>query len=66
FTVAESLRGAGYLAELDFTGRAESDYGWVVSVSGKGPSRFVLKDCRQKRRQEVASLAEILKVVSEG
>jgi len=66
FSVAESLRGAGYLAELDFTGRAESDYGWVVSVSGKRPSRFVLKDCRQKRRREVASLAEILKVVSEG
>jgi histidyl-tRNA synthetase len=66
FTVAESLRGAGYLAELDFTGRAESDYGWVVSVSEKGPSRFVLKDCMQKRQREVASLADILKVVGEG
>jgi histidyl-tRNA synthetase len=66
FAVAESLRDAGYLAEIDFAGRAESDYGWVVSVSEKEPSRFVLKDCIQKRRREVASVAEILEVVSEG
>jgi histidyl-tRNA synthetase len=66
FTVAESLRDAGYLAEIDFTGQTESDYGWVVSVSEKEPSRFVLKDCIQKRRREVASVAEILEVVSEG
>ena len=66
FTVAESLRDAGYLAEIDFMGRAESDYGWVVSVSEKEPSRFVLRDCIQKRAQEVASATEILRVVSEG
>jgi histidyl-tRNA synthetase len=66
FTVAESLRDAGYPAELDFTGRKESNYRWVVLVSGKEPSPFVLTDCIQKRRREVASLAEILKVVSKG
>jgi histidyl-tRNA synthetase len=66
FAVAESLRDAGYLAEIDFTDRTESDYGWVVSVSEKEPSRFVLKDCIQRRRREVASVAEILEVVSEG
>jgi histidyl-tRNA synthetase len=66
FAVAESLRDAGYPTEIDFTGRAESDYEWVVSVSGKEPSRFVLKDCIQKRRREVASVGEILEVVSEG
>jgi histidyl-tRNA synthetase len=66
FAVAESLRDAGHAAELDFTGRAESDYRWVVLVSGKGPSRFVLTDCMQRRRRDAASMAEILKVVSEG
>jgi histidyl-tRNA synthetase len=65
FTVAESLRDAGHAAELDFTGREESNYRWVILVSGKEPSPFVLKDCIQKRRREVASMAEILKVVSE-
>jgi histidyl-tRNA synthetase len=66
FAVAESLRDAGHLAELDFTGREESNYRWVILVSGKKPSPFVLTDCVQKRRREVASMAEILKVVSEG
>jgi histidyl-tRNA synthetase len=66
FAVAESLRDAGHPAELDFTGREESNYRWVVLVSGKEPSPFVLKDCIKKRRREVGSLAEILKTVREG
>jgi histidyl-tRNA synthetase len=66
FAVAESLRDAGYPAELDFTGRKESNYRWVVLVSGKAPSPFVITDCTQKRRRDAASMAEILKVVSEG
>ncbi|MGB5926229.1 MAG: HisS family protein [Dehalococcoidia bacterium] len=66
FTVAESLRDAGYPTEIDFTDREESSFRWVILVSAKKPSRFVLKDHIQKRRREVASVAEILKVVSEG
>jgi histidyl-tRNA synthetase len=66
FTVAELLRDAGYPTEIDFTDREESSLRWVIAVSGKQPSRFVLKDCVQKRRREVASVAEILEVVSEG
>jgi histidyl-tRNA synthetase len=65
FTVAESLRDAGHPAELDFTGREESNYRWVILVSGKEHSQFVLTDCMQKRRRDAASMAEILKVVSE-
>jgi histidyl-tRNA synthetase len=66
FTVAELLREAGYPTEIDFTDREESSLRWVIAVSGKKPSRFVLKDCVQKRRREVASVAEILEVVREG
>jgi histidyl-tRNA synthetase len=66
FTVAESLRDAGHSAELDFTGREESNYRWVVLVSGKEPSPFVLTDCVQNRRRDAASMTEILKVVGEG
>ena len=66
FAVAESLRDAGHPAELDFTGREESNYRWVVLVSGKEPSPFMLTDCTQRRRRDAASMAEILKVVSEG
>jgi histidyl-tRNA synthetase len=66
FTVAESLRDAGHPAELSFTGQEESNYRWVILVSGKEPSPFVLKDCIQKRRRDAASMAEILKVVRGG
>jgi len=66
FDVAKSLRDAGCLAEVDFTGQAESDYEWVISVSGKKPSRLVLKDCLKKRQRKVASVAKILEVVNEG
>jgi len=66
FAVAGSLRDAGHPAELCFGEREGSSYRWVVLVSGKEPSPFVLKDCIQKRRREVASLAEVLKVVNRG
>jgi len=66
FAVAESLRDAGHPAELDFMGREESNYRWVVLVSGKEPSPFMLTDRVQKRRRDAASMAEIIKVISEG
>jgi histidyl-tRNA synthetase len=64
FAVAESLRDTGHVAELDFTGRRESDYEWVVTISGREPFRFVLKGRLQKRRREVSSVAGILEVVN--
>ena len=66
FALASSLRGAGYPAEIDFTDREESSFRWVILVSDTKRSGFTLKDCRQKRRRELASVAEILKVVSKG
>jgi histidyl-tRNA synthetase len=63
FTVAESLREAGYPAELDFTGRKESNYRWVVLVSGKEPSPFMLTDCIKRRRRDATSVAEILSII---
>jgi histidyl-tRNA synthetase len=67
FAVAQSLRDAGYPAELAFTGREEPDYRWVVLVSGKEPSPFVLRDCIQRQPRYIGdSMAELLKVVSEG
>jgi len=66
FAVAESLRDAGYPAEIDFTGRGESDYRWVLSVSGKETAPFVLKDCVRRRQRRITSVAKILEVASEG
>jgi len=66
FTAAGSLRDAGYPAELDFTGREESNYRWTVLVSGNEPTPFTFTDRVRRRRRDAASMAEILKVVGEG
>jgi histidyl-tRNA synthetase len=66
FTLAGSLRDAGHPTELDFTGREESNYRWVVLVSGGEPSPFVLIDRQTKQQRDVASMAEILRVVGKG
>jgi len=64
--LASSIRDAGYPAETDFTDRGESGFRWVILVSGTKRSRLTLKDCRQNRRRDLASVAEILRVVSKG
>ena len=66
FSLAASLRDAGYPAEIDFTGRLEPGFQWVVLVSGTKRVRFMLKDCKRKRQHELASVKEILRVVSKG
>ncbi|GAG36021.1 unnamed protein product, partial [marine sediment metagenome] len=66
FTLAGSLRDAGHPTELDFTGREESNYRWVVLVSGGEPTPFVLIDRQTKRQRDVTSMAEILRVVGKG
>ncbi len=63
FIVAGSLRDAEHPAEIDFTDRKESDYRWVVQVSGRETSPFVLKDCKQGQQRNVTSLTEILGII---
>ena len=60
FTLVQSLHDAGHAAELGFTGWVKSDYRWIILVSGRGTSPFVLIDCKQKRQRGVASVAEVL------
>jgi histidyl-tRNA synthetase len=66
FALASSLRNAGYPVEIDFTDREESGFRWVILVLGTKRPRFTLKDCRRKRRRQVASVEEILEVVTKG
>ena len=66
FALAESLRDAGYLAELDFTDPEESNYRWVVRVSGKETPEFAVTDCIRNRERDARSMAEMLEVLSEG
>jgi histidyl-tRNA synthetase len=60
FDLAQSLRNAGYVAELDFAEREMSRYRWIVSVSGKRPSAFAIVDQKQKEHRDVACVEEVL------
>ncbi len=66
FALAQSLRDAGHMAELGLAGWGKSDYRWIISVSGKEPSPFVLSDRQEKRQRDVASVAELLDMLGEG
>ena len=66
FMVAKSLRDAGHVVELGFTGREQSDYRWTISVSGKEPPSFVIVNCEQKQEKIVSSIVEILDALGVG
>jgi len=61
FQLAESFRQAGYVAELDFSGR-QSDRRWIVSAQGK-PSPFTIIDQTQNRKKEASSIDDVIKTV---
>jgi histidyl-tRNA synthetase len=64
FTLAQSLRDAGQMAELGFTTQKESSYRWIILVSGDG-TPFVVTDGQTKQQRDVASIAEILSILGE-
>jgi len=61
FEAARFLREAGYLAELEPGGKELSSYRWLVSVLADGP--FLLIDQATGKKSEVASPAEVLRVM---
>jgi histidyl-tRNA synthetase len=63
FALAQSLRDAKHVAEVDFIRRDPSAYHWVVSISGRDLTRFTVTDCKQGQQQTVASPAEVLGIV---
>jgi len=61
FQLAESLRQAGYVTELDFSGR-QPDGRWVITVQEK-PSTFTVIDQARKRKKEASSIADAVKMI---
>lgn len=61
FQLAESFRQAGYVAELDFSGR-QSDWRWTITVQDKPPP-FICTDQTRNQKREVTSIADVLKIV---
>jgi len=61
FQLAEALRQAGYVTELDFSGR-QWDQRWVVAVQEK-PSPFTVIDQTRNQKKEASSIADAIKMV---
>jgi histidyl-tRNA synthetase len=61
FQSAESLRQAGYVAEIDFSGQ-QSDRRWIISVQEK-PLLFMVTDQSRNLKREASSIAEAINMI---
>jgi len=61
FSLAQSLRSAGRIVELDFAGESVADYRWVVSVSGE--ESFVIIDQKSGEKWEVRTLPQVVGIL---
>ncbi len=62
FKTADSLRRAGYIAELDLDGQKPGT-NWMIEVRGKTPV-FTLKNLLHKKEFKAASINEILEILN--
>jgi len=63
FHLAQALRRAGYVAEMDFDGTKTSSWRWVVTVKEDGAPAFVVFDQMKRETTEVTSYIEVLNLV---
>jgi histidyl-tRNA synthetase len=61
FQLAQSLRQAGYAAELDFSGR-QANRRWIIAVQEKLPPFLVINQARNQKT-EASSIAEAVEMV---
>ena len=61
FQIAQSLREAGYIAELDFNNR-KPNYRWVITVEDK-PSTFTITDQTKNLNKEFSSISDAIKML---
>lgn len=64
FTVAESLRCAGYVAEIDLGGQEPAGLKWTLDVRSTAP-RFTLRDRVKSGNFEAKSIEEVLSLLEE-
>ncbi len=63
--LAQALRQAKRLVEIDFTEPEVSSYRWVISVSENETCPFVVIDCKQKQQREAASISKVIAILDE-
>ncbi|MFC2050242.1 ATP phosphoribosyltransferase regulatory subunit [Chloroflexota bacterium] len=61
FQLAQSLRQAGYVTELDFSSR-QSDWRWIIAIQEKPPPFLVIDQARNQKK-EASSIADAIKMI---
>ncbi len=61
YGLAASLRGVGYIVEIDLGGRRKKKYRWVIKIRGK--EALEVRDNTRSIRYEFASSADFLKLL---
>jgi histidyl-tRNA synthetase len=62
FKTADSLRNAGYIAELDLDGQKPGTR-WIIEVRGKAPL-YTLKNLVNNKEFKAASIDEVLVIIN--
>jgi len=61
FELAQSLREAGHVVELDFSGRQPNPR-WLVTIQEK-PSPFIVTDQVRNQKRETSAVAEVINII---
>ena len=64
FQIANSLREAGFTAELDLGGQKPSNLGWTLDIKDKAPP-FVLTNRSNRRKHRAQTAGELLAILRE-
>jgi len=64
FQIADSLREAGFTAELDLAGQKPSNLGWTLDIKDKAPP-FVLTNRSNRRKHRAQTAGELLAILRE-
>ncbi|GAG08371.1 unnamed protein product, partial [marine sediment metagenome] len=65
FNLAESLRKAGFVAEIDLGGQPADDYGWVVDIK-KDAAGFQVRDNKTSRKTDLKRPVDVIKFLEES
>jgi len=65
FSIADSLREAGYVAELDLGGQEPADLRWTLDIQSKAPL-FALYDKVKSGKVEAQTIEEVLQAIRKG
>ena len=62
YSIAESLRGAGFIASIQVDNEDKADFRWVIEVNNASPL-FVVQNQSNKRKQPVETIVDIIKLL---